>query len=220
MSTETTLFAIVQFGLVLMAIGLLWMIVAAMRVGWVWGLSVLAFPPAMIPFSLRHRRAAAWPFAVLFVGIIVAAAPIVYNRLVPIDLGPRETMVDGQLNIVLTGWDRHDYSILRARPKTVVLKMANPDVTDQTLAFLQGMNQLRDLDLSETQVGDDGLRMLVGLKALETLRLKGTKITDEGFHRWLAPREALRLLDLRGTQVTRATGKAWREARSGRRILN
>lgn len=219
-SAETTLFFIVQLGLALMAVGLAWLIVVAIRVWWVWGLSILFVPPLMIPFALRHHREAAWPIAVLGVGIVVAAAPIVYNRLMPIDLGPRERMVDGQLQITLTGWDRHDYSVLTTRPEAVVLQMANPDVTDQTLAYLQGMSQLRELDLNGTQVCDNGLRMLEGLKALESIRLRDTKVTDEGFRRWLAPRESLRRLDLRGTQVSRETGKSWCDARPGRHLLH
>ena len=221
LDAETRLFYIALAGVVLAAIGLLWLIVAAFRVRWYWGLAVLLFPPLGLAFALRIRvrEGAAWPLAVLAVGLAVGSAPILYNKLTPIDLGPYEKRVGDELHLTLTGWDRRDYSILAARPGAAVLQMANPDVTDKTLAHLKGMTRLRELDLSNTQVDDDGLGELEGLTALESLRLKGTKITDEGFRRWLAPREAIIQLDLQGTRVTRESGKAWKAARPGRRLL-
>ena len=99
----------------------------------------------------------------------------------PIDLGPREKIVDGQRHITLTGWDRKDYGFLGSKRDVVVLQMANPDVTDQTLEHLKGMNRLKELDLNNTQVTDAGLKVLSDLPALATLRLKNTKVTDQGF---------------------------------------
>jgi hypothetical protein len=206
-------------GIVLAIVGLIWLILMAFRVQTAWGIFVLIFPPLGLAFALRHRRPAARPLIVFAIGAVVASAPILYNRFVPVDLGPREKLVGNELHLTLTGWDRDDYSVLAARPQAVVLQMANPDVTDKTLGYLKGMGRLRELDLNGTQVSDDGLRQLASLSALESLRLKDTKITDEGFQRWLAPRESLRQLDLRGTQVTRESGKAWRSAISGRKLL-
>ena len=48
----------------------------------------------------------------------------------------------------------------------VVLQMANPDVTDQTLEHLRGSTALKDLDLNNTQVTDAGLKVLKDLPAL------------------------------------------------------
>ena len=69
--------------------------------------------------------------------------------------------------------------------------MANPDVTDQTLEMIKGMDKLKELDLNDTQVTDAGLRMLKDLPALNTLRLKNTRITDKGFQEELAGKESL-----------------------------
>jgi hypothetical protein len=121
--------------------------------------------------------------------------------------------------VTLTGWDHTDYSVLRARPEAVVLQMANPDVTDQTLDYLNGMTRLRELDLNDTHITDRGLEKLTKVGALETLRLKNTAITDEGFRTWLAPSESLRELDLRGTKVTSTTAREWRSAKPDRRVL-
>ncbi len=219
MSVETTLFYAVQAGLALAGVGLLWLIAAAARVRWSWGLGVLVFPPLGLVFGIKHRKAAARPLLVIAAGLAVAAAPILYNRWVPVDLGPREAMVGDELHLTLTGWDRRDYSLLAGKTGAVVVQMANPDVTDRTLDYLRGMHRLRELDLGATLVGDAGLGVLEGLPALESLRLRDTRITDAGFARWLAPKEGLKQLDLRGTGVSKETGRAWRTARPGRRLL-
>ncbi len=220
MDSETRLFYIALGGGVLAAIGLLWLIVAAFRVKWYWGLAVLVFLPVGLPiFVLRHFKPAALPLLVVAIGLAIGSAPIAFNKLKPVDLGPYEKKVGEETHLTLTKWDRKDYSVLAAKPSTVVLQMANPDVTDSTLTNLRGMTRLRELDLSDTQVDDDGLKELESLNLLDTLRLKETKITDEGFRKWLEPREALKQLDLRGTAVTKETGKAWRDAKAGRRLL-
>src|SRR5437764_486641 len=86
----------------------------------------------------------------------------------------------------------------RSWPEVVVLQMANADVNDETLMFLRGMNQLRELDLNGTQVTDAGLPLLAALPQLKELRLARTKISDEGFRQYVASREALTKLDLTG----------------------
>ena len=128
-------------------------------------------------------------------------------------------LVEGQRHLTLTGWDRKDYSFLRLKPDLVVLQMANPDVTDQTLELLKGMNGLRELDLTDTPVSDAGLGILKQLPALAVLRLARTKITDHGFHDAFLTKESLLQLDLRGTQVSRETAAAWRELKAGRQVL-
>ena len=41
--------------------------------------------------------------------LVITGFPPAYQLLAPIDLGPREKMVDGERHITLTGWDRKDY---------------------------------------------------------------------------------------------------------------
>jgi Ran GTPase-activating protein (RanGAP) involved in mRNA processing and transport len=127
--------------------------------------------------------------------------------------------VEGQRHITLTGWDRKDYGFLGSKQDVVVLQMANPDVTDQTLEQLRKMDRLQELDLSNTQVTDAGLKILRNLPALRSLRLKNTRITDPGFHEFLAGKDSLMQLDLRGTAVSQETAQAWRKDRDGRRVL-
>ena len=134
------------------------------------------------------------------------AGPPLYVRLIPIDLGPRERLVGGEVHLTLTGWDRGDYSVLTRKPDAVILQMANPDVTDATLSYVKGMSRLRELDLNGTKITDLGLSALQGLPALETLRLRDTGVTDAGFRDVLATSETLKQLDLRGTKVSRQDG--------------
>ena len=89
--------------------------------------------------SFRHWRKGLFPLALICLGIVITGFPPAYRALVPIDLGPRETIVNGQRHITLTGWDRKDYTFLGSKRDVVVLQMANPDVTDSTLGNLKGI---------------------------------------------------------------------------------
>lgn len=206
-------------GLALLLIGWLWLV----RVAWGqqrgWGLAILLLPPAGLPFALGHWPAARRPFLLGLVGLVAAATPPLLNRLLPVDLGPRDVLVEGERHLTLTGWDRQDYGILRQRPDTVILQMANPDVTDETLDLVAALTDLRELDLSNSAVTDAGLARLAGLPRLERLRLANTGITDAGFQAHLAGHPTLKELDVRGTQVTKEAIAAWRAAQAGRRAL-
>ncbi|APW64174.1 hypothetical protein [Paludisphaera borealis] len=205
-------------GVALMVIGWLWMAARAFRHRIGWGLAVL-IPPVAPFYGLWRGRPARWPLIVLVLGLVVTAAPPVYSLLAPIDLGPRDRIVAGERHLTLTGWDRKDYSALAQRPDVVVLQMANPDVTDETLTYLKGLDRLKELDLDNTKITDEGLKILKDLPALAILRLKNTKITDAGFTASLAAKESLQRLDLTGTRVDRETVETWRKAKAGRRAM-
>jgi hypothetical protein len=218
---ETYLVYILAAGAALAAVGVLWLMVTAFRQQVLWGLACFPLLVGMPVFAMCHWPRARRPVALLLFGAVVLTAPFAVNRVQQyfLDLGPREKRVDGELHITLTGWDRTDYAVLRARPETVVLQMANPDVTDQTLEYLAGMTRLRELDLNDTRITDRGLETLARIGTLETLRLKNTAITDEGFREHLMPLASLRELDLRGTKVTGPTVRAWKAEKPDRRAL-
>lgn len=197
-------------GLLLAAIGLTWLIGATAR-------RLVARQISGEP--RKALRLGPWPALVVLAGLIVAALPPVYSRWAGVDLGPREKVVDGKREITLTGWDRSDYSFLRSKTDLVVLQMANPDVTDETLKSLAGLDRLEILDIHDTQVTDRGLTILKALPALSTLYLKNTKITDQGFRDNLAAKESLVRLDLTGSGVSRASCDLWLKAKKGRRVL-
>ncbi len=185
-------------GLILIAIGFAWLLTVLLR---------------------RRPGQSIRPILLLLLGFAAIAAPAIYTRLVDVDLGPRLVLVHGERHITLTGWDRDDYSVLRAYPETIVLQIANPDVTDGVLSNLSLMANLRELDLNDTQVTDDGLAELVKLTGLEVVRLRATKITDDGLDKHLSRLPRLKRLDLRETGVTDDAAKRWKDAGEGRRLL-
>jgi hypothetical protein len=202
-------------GLITLGLSLLWLIVAAARVSKWW-----LIPPAFLFFPVVRFGRAAGPVLAAVVGLSVVAFPVLYNRLVPPDLGPYEKTVNGEVHLTLTKWDRTDYSVLRRKPETALLQMSNPDVTDETLEFLRGMKNLHTLNLSHTGITDHGLAVLKNLPKLHTLYLQHTKITDEGFRDAVAPLENLKNLNLSYTGVSRAAGLAWRKAQPDRTLVH
>ena len=206
-------------GLALAAVGWVWMLVIAFRTQWWWGLAILLVPPAVLIFIPRHWPRTKPPLGVILAGLVVSAAPAIYTHVAPVDLGPHVTTVDGETHITLTGWDQQNYSALRQWPDVVVLQMANPDVTDETLRLLEGAPRLRELDISDSQVTDDGLSIVERLPDLEVLRLKNCRITDAGFTAHLAPHPKLMRLELTGASVTPDAIREWRKVNPQRRAM-
>ena len=188
----------------------IWLLVRAFRQQRAWGWASLFLPPAGLAFAARHPRRGAAPLILLVLAILVATVPAVYILCVRVDLGPRDKNVGGKRHVTLTGWDRHDYSVLRLIPDVSVLQMANANVTDHVIEGLGGMKNLEELDLNGTQITDTGLVIIRDLPALATLRLARTKITDKGFRDILATKDSLMQLDLQHTEVSGDTVKAWR----------
>ena len=192
-------------GLIFWIIGFMWLIVRLFKT-WL----------RKTPWS-RLRA----PVVLILVSSLMAGMPIAINsaliRLIP--LGPLETIVDGEQHITLTGWDRNDYSVIARKNETVVLQMANADVSDDTLRHLSGMTKLRELDLNNSQVTDAGLAIIAALPALCDLRLARTKITDEGFRQHLFAKPGLMKLELTGTAVASKTLREWKAVNPERQAL-
>jgi hypothetical protein len=212
-------FYLLVLGFLVGCIGWLWLIVAAFKVRRLWGAAVLVFPPSALLFAARHYPSARRPLLVLVLAGLIFATPygLSYHERKFGKLAPHEQIVNGELRITLTGVPAFDYSSLQSRPEIVVLQMANPDVTDQTLEYLSGMGQLRSLDLNGTQVTDEGLKRLANLPRLQELRLARTQITDEGFLKHLAPKESLLRLDLTGSAIKGKTKRDWKKAKPAER---
>lgn len=170
--------------------------------------------------GLRQWPRSKRPVFLLTFAVVLLALPFAVNRLATrfIDLGEYERVVDGEIHLTLTQWNKSDYSVLRAKPDTAVLQMANPDVTDETLTYLKGMSRLHNLDLSNTQISDDGLAALRGLP-LKELRLAHTKLTDAGFQEHIVPIASLQMLDVRDTSVSKDAVDAWKKAVAGRKAV-
>jgi hypothetical protein len=223
MGIEIFGFWMILGGAALAVIAHFWLLVVAFRTRILWGVVVLLLsPPAALVFMVIHFKRALIPLALFLLAGVVVAVPYAVNAFVQhseVSLGPYEKIVEGERHLTLTGWDRHGYYVLEAKPDTVVLQMANGDVDNKDLEFIQNMKLLRELDLSDTQVDDAGLAMLAKLPKLETLRLRNTKVTDEGFTKYLSGKESLLELDLQGTQVASKTVRAWKAAKEGRKAL-
>jgi|GEM_PF-3429117 len=82
-----------------------------------------------------------------------------------------------------------------------VYKAERSSVTDNGLASLQQLKQLKILNLSDTQLSDDFLRNLGDAKHLETLRLSGTMITGTGFQH-LENSKTIESLHLNGCKIS------------------
>jgi len=217
---ETVFEYSIYAGMLILAVAIVWLLAIAFGRSWKWGLAVLVFLPVMLPWHIfRCRPKTAVPSALLALGVALVAFPPLYTHLVPIDLGPRVEQVDGAKHITLTGWDRDDYRALAQHPDVVVLQMANPDVTDSTLAFVADFKNLRELDLDNTQITDAGLKTLAALPELQRLRISKTRVTDAGFQESLAKHAKLKQLWCPDTQIRKASLDAWRQAGEGRRYI-
>lgn len=216
---EKYLAFVLALGAGLGLIALLWLVVRAFRTHLAWGLGCLLFPPVAVLFGVIYFRRSTGPLILLLAAAILTGGTIGLGSYLTYhpSLGPREKLVDGELHLTLTGWDRADYSLLQTKLDTVVLQMANPDVTDETLQYLEGMSRLRELDLNDSQITDAGLPLLSRLPALQILRLRKTRVTDQGFREHLAGKSALLELDLRQTEVTSKTLRTWKAENKNQR---
>jgi len=168
------------------ALGWGWFLIASFRQGWLWGLGGLLFPPVAF-WYVRHRwKVFRGPFALVVLAGLLALGALGVGYYDRRNLfRERDRVVDGERHLTLTGWGKSDYSALRHCKDVGQLYMANEDVTDETLAYLEGMDKLRVLDLDNTKITDDGLAIIAKLPALYKLRLRHTGITDEGFRKHL-----------------------------------
>lgn len=186
--------------------------------------STVLLIPVVLFLSLRRWPLSRRPLILLLLGVLVCATPFAYTHLVePIVFRyfrpPYVATVDGETHVTLTGIPDYDYAKLRRFQDAVVVQMANPDVTDETLTFLRPFQGLRELDLNDTQITDAGLAELGQHPGLERLRLKNTKITDAGFVVHLADRESLLEIDARGTAVKSKTLRDWKSRKENRKFL-
>lgn len=202
-------------GLLLLVVGLLWLIVQAYRSSGVLlsALLILTSPLGPLVYGLIHFRKSLKPLVVILAGLLIGAAPFAFSHGLELlmGLGERERIIAGERHLVLTGWDRPDYSILSSREDVAVLEMANPNVNDETLKLLLPLTKLRELTLNDSVISDDGLKLLRQLPALESLRIARTKITKEGVVEFLAdPPAKLKELDVSGNSIPASALRKWK----------
>jgi hypothetical protein len=76
-------------------------------------------------------------------------------------------------------------------------------VDDTGMEFLRGLQELQEVNISETRVTDNGLECLIGLTRLQNLWLATTQVTDAGLEK-LRGLPQLKALSLDNTKVTDA----------------
>jgi hypothetical protein len=215
---ETYAVFVLAIGFVCLLLGYVWLLLRAARLSAWWVVALIVFPPSALVLVLRRFAQVQGPAVLLVFGAVVLTTVFGVNVFLThhLDLGPRERIVDGQLHITLTGWDKtaDDYAVLAAKTEAVVLQMANPDVTDNTLEYLEGYQFLEELDVNDSQITDAGLARLAALPRLRVLRVRGTRITDEGFRTHLLDQETLQEVDVRDTAVASKTMREWKNQRS------
>ena len=186
-------------GLLLAAAGLLWLVGR--------GLAVL--------LRRRTTRQLLQPLLLLSAGLVVGAAPFVYQHayLAIVGLGERERVIGGERALNLTGWDRDGYDILKHKTDVAILEMGNKDVTDDTLAMLGNLPNLKELTLNDSSVTDAGLATLAHLPRLESLRIARTQVTADGVKAFLAsPPPRLRQIDVSGNEIPTSILRQWKNA--------
>lgn len=213
-------------GLLLLIVGLLWLIAQAYRSSgfFLAALLTLTVPAGPLIYGLIHFRKSLKPLVLILAGVLIGAVPFALSHGLEllVGLGERERLIAGERHLVLTGWDRPNYSILNSRADVVVLEMGNPDVSDETLKLLQPLTKLRELTLNDSVITDEGLKFLRQLPALESLRVARTKITKDGVVEFLAdPPARLRELDVSGNSIPASALRKWKnEEPEIRRYVN
>ena len=179
------------------------------------GLLVFIFRSLRVLLGRTERRKLLGPAAILVAGLVVGSVPFAAQRLYFSigGLAERERVVDGRQALVLTGWDRSDYSILAKKPGLEILEMGNADVTDATLDLLAGLPKLRELTLNDSRITDEGLHKLRELKQLESLRIARTAVTPEGVAAFLADAPPpFREIDVTGNNIPTSILRKWKNA--------
>jgi hypothetical protein len=179
------------------------------------GLLVFIFRSLRVLLGRTERRRLLGPTALLVAGLVIGSVPFAAQRLYfsIVGLAERERVVDGRQALVLTGWDRSDYSILAKKPGLEILEIGNADVTDATLDLLVSLPKLRELTLNDSRITDDGLSKLRELKQLETLRIARTGVTPEGVSAFLADAPpTFREIDVTGNNIPTSILRKWKNA--------
>jgi hypothetical protein len=198
----------------LVIFGLGELILAAFRVHWAYGIAnLVTIPVGPLVFGLTRYKSMGRALCCVVVGLFLGAAPFAYQHAheFAFGLGERDRVLNGERHLVLTGWDRPDYEILKKKLDVVVLELGNKDVTDATLDALRQMPKLRELTLNDSSITDAGLSVLAELKELKSLRMARTQVTREGIEKFLAnPPPQLQQLDVSGLEIPSSLLRPWK----------
>jgi hypothetical protein len=121
-----------------------------------------------------------------------------HNRIVPSVLPLELTALDISHDEVN---DRTVAEVAQLRPTLRLLDLSGTAVTDEGLAALGGLHNLRSLAVRDTPLTDKCCRYLAALESLRFLSINGTAITDQGASK-LSPLKHMVSLNARHTAIT------------------
>ena len=204
---ETLTLPLLAVGGAILALGLIWLLVVAIRTGF--------FKKAILPVLL------------VVIGVAVAGFIPVYNRLYP---PPPDTKVKveqkqnaaGETTEELTGTGADTDELkakLAANKNYSVIQIANKGFTDADLTVLDGMDKLTFLDLNDNPVADATLERLVKLPKLTKLFMARTKITADGVKKFVLdnPESKVTEIDVTGLNVPGKAIRDWKAADKSRK---
>jgi hypothetical protein len=228
---DYTFAALLAVGMLLIVVGGIWLLVRAFQQSVVWGLLCLLVPGAAIVFFFVHFNKAFLPTGIALLGLLFCASPA-YNLLNPPpiqDTAQEEQKkvkdptgeVKTETRITLTGAKREEYAKLWKQDTYAVIQWANEDVSDDDTVKLEGMKQLREIDLNSSKITNKTLEVLGELKTLEIIRIANTKATPEGVEKLLLNLPNLKELDARGLKVPGKVLRDWKaKDQQNRKFLN
>lgn len=197
------------------ALGWLWLLARAFAASFWWLLGLVVIPPLAALFLLRRPDRAGGPVAVILIGLMTVGGAFGVNAVVK---PPREAAVEskgGEQRGTLTGaTETQAADFLTANREAItVLQMANrPDVTDDLVAKLKDLPNLRELDLNDTPITDKGLEAIVALPKLDSLRIARTKATADGVAKLVLTSKTIKQIDVGGLNVPAKALRDWKNA--------
>lgn len=194
---ETYTLPLLAVGGALLALGLIWLLVVAIRTGFL--------KKAIVPVLL------------VVVGVAAAGFIPVYNRLYP---PPVQTTAqvfgDG---ITVTGAKAEEFEKVKAHKGWKTIQAANAGLTDADAAAFDGMAELQFLDLNDNPVTDATLERLVKLPKLTKLFVARSKITADGVKKHVLENADCKVteIDLTGLNVPGKAVRDWKTADKSRK---
>lgn len=212
---EQALTVLLFAGVGLAVAGWLWLLIRAFTASFWWLLGLLLVPPLAALFLLRRPDRAGGPVAFILIGLMAVGGAFGVNAVVK---PSREVTVEekgGEQRATLTGatQTKVDDFLAANREAVTVIQMANrPDVTDDLVAKLKDLPNLRELDLNDTPVTDKGLEAVAALPKLDSLRIARTKVTADGVAKFVLASKTLKQIDVTGLNVPAKALREWKNA--------
>lgn len=214
-------FAILVAGIVVAAMGYLWLILRALRTSAGWGIATLLLPLiGPIAFLVRHFPRAKSPATVALLGLVLIFLPLAINAAFGEKQAPHalQRTTGGVKELTATNAVNPDYEAISANLDLEIIQAARADFTDDVAERLRGLAKLKTLDLSDSAITDKSLAIIATLPALEKLSLARVKgITEAGFQDTVLNMPSLKEIDVRGTAIKVETLRAWRAAGTDRK---